>query len=155
MIETKIKLRSGKYSFNKAEIKDTIDLPELFHSTSEILRLSMPLKKELCKKYDTLFQGFSEINLDDFIKSRLERKNIIKGGKGDNLSVNYLLENYPKIDILNEINIGIKVEYEHKEDFQNALDIVFDHLAEFPDYYSRLIKFEKKADKYWKKRKKK
>lgn len=39
---------------------------------------------------------------------------------------------------------GIKVEQEHTGDLALAREIALDHLAEFPDYYDRLEKVEKK-----------
>lgn len=42
-----------------------------------------------------------------------------------------------------EIEMGIKVEMEHTNSKIIALRIVKDHLAELPDYYTRLIKMEK------------
>jgi len=39
---------------------------------------------------------------------------------------------------------GIKVELEHTTDKQVAREIALDHLNEFPDYYDRLEKAEKR-----------
>lgn len=39
---------------------------------------------------------------------------------------------------------GIKVEQEHTEDVSLAKEIALDHLNEFPDYYDRLERAEKK-----------
>lgn len=58
---------------------------------------------------------------------------------------------------------AINVELEHGTRFGNATNITGDnldttirivkaHLMEFPDYYQRLKKMEKEAEKYWKKR---
>lgn len=44
-----------------------------------------------------------------------------------------------------ELMMGIKVEMEHTQDKQLAKQIALDHLAELPDYYSRLKKMEKKG----------
>ena len=43
--------------------------------------------------------------------------------------------------------MGIKVEMEHTDDKEKATEITMDHLTEFPDYYDRLEKMEKKAEK--------
>jgi len=40
----------------------------------------------------------------------------------------------------NELNLGIKVEYEHAADEAIAKKIAMDHLADLPDYYTRLQK---------------
>jgi gamma-glutamylcyclotransferase (GGCT)/AIG2-like uncharacterized protein YtfP len=47
--------------------------------------------------------------------------------------------------------MGMRVEMEHTDDKYIALEIVLDHLAEFPDYYTRLLKMEKEAEKSLKK----
>lgn len=48
-----------------------------------------------------------------------------------------------------QVKAGIKVEYEHTDNATIALKIALDHLAEFPDYYTRLAKMEEEAEKYW------
>ena len=68
--------------------------------------------------------------------------NPIKGGRGDNL------KNYDK----DEMKKGIKAEREHVENNKELspakkraiqADIAKDHLAEIPDYYTKLEKIEK------------
>ena len=43
-----------------------------------------------------------------------------------------------------ELKMGIKVEFEHIHDEEIAKEIALDHLAELPDYYTRLKKMEEK-----------
>ena len=50
----------------------------------------------------------------------------------------------PYHDLANQLRKGIKVEQEHTGDLAMAKEIALDHLAEFPDYYDRLEKAEKK-----------
>jgi hypothetical protein len=50
----------------------------------------------------------------------------------------------PYNDLANQLRKGIKVEQEHTGDLAMAKEIALDHLAEFPDYYDRLEKAEKK-----------
>jgi hypothetical protein len=45
--------------------------------------------------------------------------------------------------------MGIEVESEHTKDKTKAKEIAMDHLTEFPDYYTRIKKMEKSADKKW------
>lgn len=47
-------------------------------------------------------------------------------------------------DLANQLRKGIKIEQEHTADFDLAKEIALDHLDEFPDYYDRLEKAEKK-----------
>ena len=59
-----------------------------------------------------------------------------------------------------QFTMGINVELEHgtQDPLTNVTDddplttarIALAHLTEFPDYYTRLDKLEKKADDYWK-----
>lgn len=44
-----------------------------------------------------------------------------------------------------ELAKGIKVEMEHTDDKEMAKSIAKDHLAEIPDYYTRLLKMEAEA----------
>ena len=48
-------------------------------------------------------------------------------------------------NIEDELKIGIEIEREHTDDESIARQIALDHLAEFPDYYTRLQKMEKEA----------
>lgn len=58
-----------------------------------------------------------------------------------------------------EFTLGINVEFEHGSRFKetNITDdnmkmtgqIAWAHLKEFPDYYTRLKKMEKRAAQYW------
>ena len=63
---------------------------------------------------------------------------------------------------LDEFTQGINVEFEHgskypktnitKNDKKMTGKIAWAHLKEFPDYYTRLAKMEKKATEFWKKK---
>jgi hypothetical protein len=67
------------------------------------------------------------------------KKNQLKGGKGDKLTaddVNYY-----------EFTKGWKHELEHTDDIDKAKEIAIDHLAEDPNYYTRLEMIEFKAKK--------
>jgi len=46
-----------------------------------------------------------------------------------------------------ELEMGIKVEMEHTKNKAIAKRISLDHLAELPDYYTRLLKMEKQGEK--------
>lgn len=46
---------------------------------------------------------------------------------------------------LDELEMGIEVEFEHTNCPMMAKRIALDHLSEFPDYYTRLAKMEKEA----------
>lgn len=48
------------------------------------------------------------------------------------------------IDIIKQLKMGIKVEKEHTTSKEMARKIALQHLAEIPDYYTRLKKVEKK-----------
>lgn len=45
-----------------------------------------------------------------------------------------------------ELEMGIKVEMEHTKNKAIAKRIALDHLAELPDYYTRLLKMEKASE---------
>jgi hypothetical protein len=66
---------------------------------------------------------------------------------------------WKKVDI-RQFHMGLNIELEHgtRNLFTNVTDddevltskIALAHLSEFPDYYTRLDKMEKAAEKYWK-----
>jgi len=66
-------------------------------------------------------------------KSKTEK---IPGGRSSGKS----REDFPK----DQLEKGIKVEMEHSSNQSIAKEIAMDHLDEFPDYYDRLEKVEKK-----------
>ena len=63
---------------------------------------------------------------------------------------------------LEEFTKGVNIEFEHgtkypetnvtKDDKKLTGKIAWAHLKEFPDYYTRLEKLEKKAGEYWKRK---
>jgi hypothetical protein len=75
---------------------------------------------------------------------------------GDDLGIDW---NEVKLD---EFTTGVNVEFEHgtkypatnvtKNNKKMTGKIAWAHLKEFPDYYTRLKKLEKKALEYWKKK---
>lgn len=79
--------------------------------------------------------------------------NKIKGGKADKLTPQDLARKHYMFigTIEKEIELGLKIEKEHTSDKDEALEIVMDHLTEFPDYYSNeehgLLAMEKKLEK--------
>jgi hypothetical protein len=78
-------------------------------------------------------------------------KNTLKGGKSDKLSLKQIADKFDVSleKIQSQIKKGIEVEMEHTSDKEKATEIATDHVSEFPDYYDRLMKMEKKADKEW------
>ena len=91
----------------------------------------------------------SQVKSYDFLgtfKSLLEAKtNKLKGGKGDKLTADHV--NYY------EFTKGWKHELEHTDDIDTAKEIALDHLAEDPNYYTRLDMIEYQAKKEKKKEK--
>ena len=77
------------------------------------------------------------------------KKNNLKGGKADKLSIADIAKKH-KLSIKEieaQIEMGKKVEMEHVSDVKLAKEIAMDHLEEIPDYYTRLTKMEKEAKK--------
>jgi len=77
--------------------------------------------------------------------------NTIKGGKADKMSVEDIAKkfNVSVEKIKAQIKKGIEVEKEHTNDKEKATEIAMDHVSEFPDYYDRIQKMEKGAEKEW------
>lgn len=96
---------------------------------------------EDAKKFEQYRQAIKkEFNIDI-----AKFKDRLKGGKADGKKIT-------KYDI-NQLIMGIKVELEHTSDKMIALEIAMDHLEEFPDYYTRLLKMEEEAEKELKQKK--
>lgn len=79
-------------------------------------------------------------------------KNTIKGGKADNMTAKDISDKFKvSIEKINtQIKKGVGIEMEHTKDKEKATEIAMDHLSEFPDYYDRLEKMEKDAEKEFK-----
>lgn len=72
------------------------------------------------------------------------------GGYGDGKTISDLVKKYSKYGfnksfLKKQLNMGIKVEFEHTYDPDIAKEIAMDHLAEIPDYYTRLKNMEDTA----------
>jgi len=76
-------------------------------------------------------------------------KDKIKGGLSDGMTPEDVAKKHKMSvkDIKAQIKMGIKVEMEHVNDAALAEEIALDHLFEIPDYYTRLDKMEKEANK--------
>lgn len=83
------------------------------------------------------------------LHANIDEENKLIGGKSDKLSINDIAKkfNVSVSEIQAQIRKGIKVESEHTSDKEKATEIATDHVSEFPDYYNRLDKMEKKAEK--------
>lgn len=79
--------------------------------------------------------------------------NEIVGGLADNKDLEDISKKFdvPIKALEKEFEMGLKVEMEHVNEKKLSGEIVLDHLMEIPDYYTRLAKMEKEADKYWSK----
>lgn len=79
-------------------------------------------------------------------------ENKLKGGKADKMTPKDIAKkfNVSVEDVKNQIEKGKKVESEHTDDEEKQTEIASDHVSEFPDYYDRIEKMEKQAEKYWK-----
>lgn len=96
----------------------------------------------------------SLLGLGVYLLFKEDESNLLEGGRGDNLSDGDVDKE--------ELKKGLKVEKEHTKDKRIAKEIALDHLAEDPNYYSKLeiihkenpSRAKKKNKKLWEKVKK-
>ena len=83
-------------------------------------------------------------------------ENKLKGGKADNMTPQKIADKFGVnvSDVKKQIKKGKKIESEHTDDEEKQNEIASDHVAEFPDYYDRIMKMEKEAEKHWAKKEK-
>jgi DNA topoisomerase-1 len=69
----------------------------------------------------------------------------LKGGLADGMTVRDVAKKHkvPVAQIQKQLRMGAAVELEHTGKSRLAMEIAMDHLAEMPDYYTRLKKMEK------------
>jgi hypothetical protein len=86
----------------------------------------------------------------------------IPGGKSKGLSLEDIAKKHKNTslsDLKKQLKIGIEVEKEHTDSLKKAKEIAMDHLAETPNYYTKIIKSgladEPKAIEIYKKMKSK
>ena len=81
----------------------------------------------------------------------ISETNKLKGGLADKMSVEDIAKkfNVSVEKIKAQIKKGVEVEKEHTNDKDKATEIAMDHVSEFPDYYDRIEKTEKGAEKEW------
>ena len=91
------------------------------------------------KQRDRLYQAFINKQLGNVkivtggaTTFAIFEKEILNGGKGDNIK--------PEDVNQNELKVGIYVEMEHTDNKKIATEIAIDHLSEVDDYYTILIK---------------
>ena len=87
----------------------------------------------------------------EIISSGMVNENELIGGKADDLTPKDIAKKF-KVSvkyIKDQIKQGKKIESEHTNDEKKQYEISIDHVSEFPDYYERIDKMEKEANKYW------
>ena len=91
-----------------------------------------------------------------YANADVNESNKLEGGKGDKMTPKKIADKFDvKVkDVKKQIDYGTCVECEHTDDKQKAKEIATDHVAEFPDYYNRIYKMEKQAEKHWGKKEK-
>lgn len=100
-------------------------------------------------KKNNLFQPGTETKLTTKPKGGFVSEENIEGGLADDKTIDDIatLHGVEVQDIISQLKKGVKVEMEHTNNKDEAIEISLDHLVEFPDYYDRLEKMETTAKK--------
>lgn len=71
---------------------------------------------------------------------------VIKGGLSSGMSLEDLAKKHSVSidDLKSQLEMGMEVEMEHTSDEDMAREIAMDHLAEDPEYYTKLKDIEEK-----------
>ena len=86
--------------------------------------------------------------LDGVFERLLRKKPIPKGISQEKSPIDIAQHHRVSLDqIIEQLKMGVEVEYEHTDDTLESRRIALDHLMEFPDYYTRLAKMEAEAEK--------
>ena len=93
-----------------------------------------------------ILENFSE---DAKYEPPEEKFKILEGGLAEDMTPDEIAEKHGVSlkDIEKQLEMGRVVEKEHTDDPDVAERIAMDHLVEIPDYYTRLEKMEKDAEK--------
>ena len=115
-------------------------LAALYANAKESVKSDKLTIEDIANKFDKVYAN---------VKENINEINKLKGGKADKLTIQDIANKFktPISKIEAQIKKGLNVEMEHTNDKEKALEIVMDHLTECPDYYDRLTKMEKQAEK--------
>jgi len=91
------------------------------------------------QKFGQLFMTEGELSINDDSDSDGKLEDFTEAG--------FAIEKGFTVDDADpeELKVGIKIEMEHTSNPKFAERIALDHLAEIPDYYTRLVAMEKQA----------
>lgn len=131
--------------FNNQRDKQREDNIKSFNTYTGYLKSYLKAENKDLEKKNKKIEEFTQNELSD----NIEKSEKIEGGLADNKTLEDIATHHKCSlkEIEDEVEIGKKVEMEHTDDLDEALEITKDHLWEIPDYYTRLAKMEKEAKK--------
>ncbi len=160
----------GVYGPGETKLTKTVTF-EIKRNNAYVMITLIEYKFGLIFHAHSYFPHMNRVNIDTIKKIYLEVIKILKGPQFifqyEKLLKNSLLENYlnqiqnDKIENFlgpgkssnfngeydnEQLRMGIEIEYEHTNKKDIAERIAKDHLAEIPDYYTRLKKMEEEAE---------
>lgn len=128
---------------------EVIKKPELNPSSydPEVLQKAIDDAKAHTRDYESAFNmaihnlatnpSYRE-KIKKYLSKKISEKEELKGGLADGAD--------PSNFDADQVIKGIKVEFEHTNDFDKAVEITLDHLVEDPKYYNKLAKIEPHHD---------
>jgi hypothetical protein len=138
----------------KSKIREFLNNPEEITDFLKALLKKVDSKKEESKEATGAGSAgafvaplsVSEYKPTTNVPTVKESKEELKGGKGDNMSLEDLSKKHKVSleDIKRQFQKGMKVEKEHSNKEKSVNEIVMDHLYEDPNYYNKLKKVETK-----------
>jgi hypothetical protein len=111
------------------------------------------LKKQISQnkeKYTTLQEKLEYKHESSSLYKLLEEiDKTVRGGLSDSHTPESIAKKHSISvkEIEAQIKIGKEIEMEHTNNPEEARRVAMDHLVELPDYYTRLVKMEKDAEK--------
>ena len=127
---------AGKDAFTKMDVNEEKDMKDVHKTIMEFLR-DNPSPDDKAMHALANKTGVDEHEFEAHVYMILG--SILGAGRAKEKG--YVEEDADK----KELEMGIKVEMEHTTDPVISKRIALDHLAEIPDYYTRLLKMEKDA----------
>lgn len=135
-------------TINNKEDRDSGELMDISYPERDRLILEFRQKNETVEKSSILGKYGDKVieTIKEALKNKKEPEQI-KGGRADGKSIQDIADHHKvsKDDILKQLKMGVKVEFEHTDSPKKSLEIAKDHLWEIPDYYTRLAEMEKEA----------
>jgi len=138
--------KASDANVDKLELQVAEDLfPHLKSGVTTVEDLEQILKDDVSINVDEVIAYLVDMGIDFANEEEIdENVNTLVGGLADNLTLQDIANNHNVSieELESQLELGIKVETEHTNNYEQSIEIAMDHLTEDPNYYTKLATIE-------------